>query len=228
MNWETFYLICFATGFLFSVFSFLGGAFNLHLPKFFHLGHGFGGHGHVGVGHGHGTLGHGHGSVVKHGAGPRAAKGQHFSFFNPMTLAAFLTWFGGTGYLLEHMRHMWVYAGLAISTLAGLAGASLVFWFVAKFLMAHDYSLDPLDFEMVGVLGYVCSSIREGGTGEIIFTQQDIRRVCAARCEESGCFLNKGTEVVVTRYDRGVAYVRPWDELAGTGEALASHERITE
>ena len=26
----------------------------------------------------------------------------------------------------------------------------------------------------------------------------------------------KGTEVVVTRYERGIAYVRPWDELANS------------
>ncbi|HLJ26431.1 MAG TPA: NfeD family protein [Candidatus Angelobacter sp.] len=225
MSWELFYLICFAVGFLFSVLSFLGGATRLHLhvPKHLHFG-GMGhapAHGHFGgpapASHapGHGTPAKGH------------AKGAHFSFFNPMTLAAFLTWFGGTGYLLERFRHIWVFTGLVLSSLAGVAGASIVFWFVAKVLMANERELDPLDYEMVGVLGKVSSSIRSAGTGEIIFSQEGVRRPCAARCE-TGESLAKGVEVVVTRYERGIAYVRPWDELADSAGITATQEQTRE
>ena len=38
--------------------------------------------------------------------------------------------------------------------------------------------------------------------------------VSGARAE-SGTAIPKGVEVVVTRYEKGIAYVRPWDELAG-------------
>lgn len=210
MTWELFYLICFIAGFLFSVFSFLGGMTRLHLhvPKHVHVG-GLGhapAHGHFG-GHapGHGTTTHGHAKS--------SVKGGHFSVFNPMTFAAFLTWFGGTGYLLEHWRHIWVFAGLILSSATGVLGSAIVFWFVAKVLMKNEHDLDPLDYEMVGVLGRVSSSIRSGGTGEIVFTQEGVRRPCAAR-SENGESLGKGMEVVVTRYEHGVAYVRPWDELA--------------
>src|SRR5947207_8057071 len=180
MNWEMFYLICFAAGFMFSVLSFLGGAFHLHVPKFLHLGGHSIGHAPSGAGHGHAPAGAAHGQ----GGTPKATvtssgHGQHFSFFNPLTSAAFLTWFGGTGYLLVHLRHIWVFAGLGLSLAAGLAGASIVFWFVGKVLMADERELDPLDFEMTGVLGYVSSSVRSGGTGEMIFTQQGVRRTCA-------------------------------------------------
>ena len=44
-----------------------------------------------------------------------------------MTIAVFLAWFGGTGYLLVHLRHIWVFAGLALRPRAGLVGAGLVF-----------------------------------------------------------------------------------------------------
>jgi hypothetical protein len=74
--------------------------------------------------------------------------------------------------------------------------------------------MDPADYEMAGVLGRVSSSIREGGTGEIIYTQMGTRRVCAARCDEGGA-LAKGTEVMVTRYEKGIAYVRLWSEMSG-------------
>lgn len=230
MSWETFYLICFAGGFLFSVLSFLSGTLSLHLhvPKFMGLGHGgnggldAGGGGQVHGVAGHGTAGHGvagQGTSGHHGAAH--AHGPHFSIFNPITLAAFLTWFGGTGYLLVHLRHVWIFTGLLLSTGAGLMGAAIVFWFVAKVLMANEKALDPLDYEMVGVLGKVSSSIRSGGTGEIIFSQEGVRRPCAARCESEES-LAKGVEVVVTRYEHGIAYVRPWQELADSAGITAT------
>ena len=220
MSLETFYLICFAGGFLFSVLSFLSGTLNVHLHGLGHGGHGMfhgtgGAHAH-GVG-GHGTAG-GH-----HGAVKAGAHGGHFSFFNPITIAAFMTWFGGTGYLLVHLRHIWVFAGLVVSTGAGLLGSAIVFWFVANVLMKNEKDLDPLDYEMVGVLGRVSSSVRSGGTGEMIFDQEGVRRTCAARCE-TGESLAKGLEVVVTRYERGVAYVRPWSELADSAGIAITQE----
>lgn len=136
-----------------------------------------------------------------------------------MTFAAFLTWFGGTGYLLVHLRHVWIFAGLVLASAAGLVAASVVFLFVAKVLMAHDKDLDPLDYEMVGVLGRVSVSVRPGGTGEIIFDQEGVRKPCAAR-SENGAALAKGEEVIVTRYERGVAYVRRWEELANPDQTV--------
>ncbi|HJX83586.1 MAG TPA: hypothetical protein VJ723_04500, partial [Candidatus Angelobacter sp.] len=133
MNWELFYLVCFVVGFTFSVFSFVGGLGRLHLhfPKHLHFGGGGGGHvsGHVGSA---GHVGHvaGHGAHASQPGVKGTVRGAHFPIFNPMTLAAFLTWFGGTGYLLEHLRHIWVFAGLALAFLAGAVGATIVFLFV--------------------------------------------------------------------------------------------------
>lgn len=231
MSWELFYLICFAAGFLFSVFSFLSGTLSvhLHLPHFLHFGNG--GHG---VGHGGGgglhTVGPHAPSGAAHaptGSTHAAAHGPHFSFLNPITSAAFLTWFGATGYLLVHLRHIWAFAGVVLSSMAGVAGAAVVFWFVAKVLMANERALDPVDYEMVGVLGRVSSSIRPGGTGEIIFDQEGVRRPCAAR-SESGESLPRGVEVVVTRFERGIAYVRAWDELADSAGIATRHEGTSE
>ena len=230
MTWELFYLICFAVGFLFSVLSFLAGTLHVPLPKHFHFHFGGLGHapGHGPVAHGpisgHARVGHapGHGTAAKGHVKSRAG-GSEFPLVNPMTMAAFLTWFGGTGYLLERFSHIWIFAGLALSTVAGLIGASIVFWFVAKVLMRNERDLDPLDYEMVGVLGKVSSSIRGEGTGEIIFTQEGVRRPCAAR-SETGESLPKGLEVMVSRYERGIAYVRPWDELADSAGMTATKE----
>jgi hypothetical protein len=40
---------------------------------------------------------------------------------------------------------------------------------------------------------------------------------------ENGLAIAKGVEVVVTRYDRGIAYVRPWDEVSETRSSDVSN-----
>jgi hypothetical protein len=45
-----------------------------------------------------------------------------------------------------------------------------------------------------------------------IYSQAGTRRICGARSENC-CALQKGAEIVVTRYDKGIAYVRLWDEM---------------
>ncbi len=206
MTWAQFYLICFAVGFAFSLLSFLLGGFHWHLPD--GLG---GGHMHVHP-HVH-VLPHAH---VGHGAG-HVHGGSDISFLNPVTLAAFLAWFGGTGYLLTRYSTLWFLVGLLIALAVGLVGAAIIFSFLTRVLMSKEENLDPADFEMVGVLGRTSLPIREGGTGEIIYSQAGTRRTCGARAED-GSAVPKGTEVVVTRYERGIAYVRLWSELAGEEE----------
>ena len=219
-TWSDFYLICFAVGFCFSFFSFVfGGARfgRLHVPHFH--GHGVP---HVGVGYGaggHAPVGAGHAPAAAHGqAAPQAGGGKatrsSVSPFNPPTLAAFLAWFGGTGYLLTRFSTLWVGLGLIVSVVSGLAGGGIIFLFLTRVLISEGENLDPADYDMVGVLGKLAVSIREGGTGELIYSQAGTRRVCGARSED-GSAMAKGTEVVVTRYDKGIAYVRLWSELSG-------------
>lgn len=187
MSWETFYFFCFCIGFLCSLVSFLAGSAHLHL----HLPKGL--HGHAG-----------------HGPG---GKGSSASPINFGTIAAFLAWFGGTGYLLSRYSSIWALLALGLAFVSGLGGAAAVFWFLFKVLLAHERDLDPADYEMVGVLGRLSSVVRENGTGEMIFSQDGVRRAASARSED-GQAIAKGVEVVVTRYERGIAYVRPWDEIA--------------
>ena len=142
-----------------------------------------------------------------HGGG----HGSNMPLFNVGTIAAFLAWFGGTGYLLEHVYGVWFAAALAVSTLSGIGAASVVFWFLAKVLMKHDHALDPADYRMYGVLGRITSPIRAGGTGELTYSQEGTRRAAGARSED-GDAIPKGTEVIVTRYEKGIAYVRRWED----------------
>ena len=203
MNWETFYLSCFVIGFTLSVISLLSGFHRFHLPGHLHLHHG----GIGGLHHGGAHLPAGH--AVGHGS----ARPGH-SPFDFSTLMAFLAWFGGSGYLLVRYSNIWVVLALGIATLSGLGGGAIVFWFTVKVLLAHEAVLDPADYVMTGVLGKVSVSIRPNGTGEIIYSQAGTRHTCGARSED-GTPIARGSEVVVERYERGIAYVRAWEDMAG-------------
>jgi hypothetical protein len=99
--------------------------------------------------------------------------------------------------------------------LGGLLGGGAIYLFLSKVLTSADENLGAEEFGMVGVLGRLSMPIREGGTGELIYSQGGTRRTCGARAEDAGAALSKGSEVLVTRYEKGLAYVRLWDELAG-------------
>jgi membrane protein implicated in regulation of membrane protease activity len=195
MTWADFYLICFLLGLALSLLSVLTGSGHLHLP-------------HVHVPHMHAHL--------------HTPEAEGVPWLNFGTMTAFLAWFGGTGYLLERFYAVWFLVALAIAVLSGLGGAAIVFWFLAK-LASDDEGLDPADYEMIGVLGTLSIPIRAGGTGEIVFSQEGVRRVSGARSED-GTAIPKGVEVVVQRYEKGIAYVRRWEDMAGSAEDLAEKE----
>jgi membrane protein implicated in regulation of membrane protease activity len=131
--------------------------------------------------------------------------------FNFGTITAFLAWFGGVGFLLTRFYSVGLIVATMAAVIAGLIGAAIVFLFLARVLGRNDRDLDPADFEMRGVLGRVSSTVRESGTGEMIFIQQGTRRGVPIRSEE-GQAIPKGTEVLVTRYESGIAYVREFNQ----------------
>jgi len=142
-----------------------------------------------------------HGLHIPHGHVPRGGGRAELPWLNFGTISAFLAWFGGAGYLLEH------YTTSGISWLswwrrsAGWA-PPVVFVFLAKVLMAHEAPLDPRITTWWGA-GEAELRIRDGGTGELVFSQEGTRHVAGARSED-GAAIPKGAEVVVTRYERAL------------------------
>ncbi len=193
---ENWYLVCFGVGLALSVLTFFGGVGHLQ------LGHFHGGHFHLG--HTHASHLHTHAGGHETGLSP----------LNGFTFMAFLCWFGGTGYLLCRFSPLWGVGVFAVAIISGLAGAAIIFWFLARVLLPRERALTTEDTEMTGVLARVSSPIREGGTGEIAYSQGGARRAAAAR-SDAGAAIARDVEVVVLRYERGIAYVRPWSELEG-------------
>ena len=195
MTWSDFYLLCFLVGFSLSVLSFLAGAFHFHLPFKMHLP--FHGAHHAGAGAAHGGL----------------RGGAQISWFNASSAMAFLAWFGGTGYLLTRHSHLLAMFSLLIATSAGLVAGWVVFRFMVKLVGSTDAPMKSEDYRLEGSLGTLSIPIRENGTGEIIFSLAGVRRCAGARTDD-GKPIERGAEVVIERYEKGIAYVKRWEEFS--------------
>jgi len=191
MTWPEIYLACFVIGLGLTVISFALSAvhlhFHVHVPFLHHL---------------HGPHAH-----LAHAA---QAHGVSASPLNFATATAFLAWFGGTGYLLTTQFGWLAVPAIVLASLAGFVAASVVFWVMVRLLWSPNENLRAADFEMLGVLGRLSNPIRDGGTGELIYSHGGTRHSCGARSAD-GAAIEKGVEVVVTAYERGIAYVRRWD-----------------
>ena len=188
MNWPALFLGCFLVGFLLSAMSFALGAVHAH----FHI--------HVPWGH------HLHGNVF-HAGNAHAIGPVNFA-----TFTAFLAWFGGTGYLLTTEFRWLAVPAVLLSVFVGLIGSTIVFWVMAHVLWSPDENMQSADYHMVGVLGTLTQPIRPGGIGELVYTQGRTRKSCGARSSD-GAAIEKGAEVVVTGYERGIASVKRYSDL---------------
>ena len=188
---ETVFVFCFAFGALFTAISTVLGMAHTSVPGA-DLGH----------------FGH-----LRHPPRLRFA-GSPAAFLNASSLLAFLTWFGAAGYVALRFGGWPVLAALALAALAGTLGALVLGLFLRK-VEAGEQVLDPRAFRLEGTLARVTVSVPAdgaGGAGEVIFVKAGRRRSEAAR-SASGVAIPRDTEVVILRYERGVALVQAWDEL---------------
>ncbi|HSZ16088.1 MAG TPA: NfeD family protein [Terracidiphilus sp.] len=208
MNWESLYLICFLVGLGLSAVSLLGG-----------MGH-FGGHLHVPhAAH----LPQGGAGGTSHPAGVGARGSANVPWWNAFSLMIFLCWFGAAGYLLTRYGSFVALVVLVLAALCGLAGGALVFLFLTRVLMPHERELTADETQVLGAVGHVSSAIRAGGTGEIVYEQLGARRSAPARAED-GEPIQKQEEVYVTRYEKGIAYVRRWEDALRASDPLSGTE----
>ena len=133
---------------------------------------------------------------------------------NPSTIMIFLTWFGAAGYITRVYSGVIAVLSLLIATLAGLLGGAAVHLFLVKFLWRGQRQLDPADYRIAGTLARVSSPIPAGRTGEIVYTLDGKQFVANAR-SAGGVALPLGAEVVIARYEGGIAYVEPWETWVG-------------
>jgi hypothetical protein len=238
----TIYLICFLAGVGFSALSML----SMFAHGFHHTGH-HGAHGHQAHAANHGHAQHAQvqaahaqnahaqqpaaaakaGNVVKATAGKAmehvaegADTGTPWLFrVNITGIVLFLAIFGGVGLLLEDKHQLTSLLAASIAGVSGLAGAAAVNRILGA-IISRERPLEPVTF--TGTLALVTMPIREGGgTGEIVYTIEGTRRCSGARSDD-GRGIGKGAEVVIVRYDKGIAYVAAFDEHS-QAPAITTH-----
>jgi hypothetical protein len=188
---NTLFVVCFIAGLGLSVSSFVSGLQHVTLFD---------------------NIFHGHRAIhlprfIRH-AGVKKARAS--SMINAAAITAFLTWFGGGGLLLERLTPFALPLIIGGAVVVGMSGGALINSAIGA-LTRRESTAQSLS--MIGVIARTVIPIREGdGTGEIVFTHAGTRRVAGAR-SESGRTVPKGTEVIVTRYEKGIAYVATWEEL---------------
>ena len=186
---------CFAFGLLFTVATFLLGG----------LG------GTESHGAAHGPI---NGLTAPHASAPAPAHGaNHVSPFSLSTLSAFLTWFGGAGYLLTRYSPLAALAVTITAAILGVVGAGIFFTVIARYIVPKLTVLNPEDFRIQGAIARVTSTIQPGGIGEVVYTLGGTRHADGAR-SESGAPIERGTQVVILRIEKGIAYVEPWATFA--------------
>ena len=185
---------CFAFGLLFTVVTFLLG--------------GLGGTASHGMAHGFWSGTASHSSAHASGTGV-----NHVSPFSLSTLSAFLTWFGAAGYLLTRYSPLAALAVTLTALIFGAIGGALFFTAIARFIVPRLTVLNPEDFRVEGAVARVTSTIQRGRIGEIVYTLGGTRHADGAR-SESGEAIEKGTQVVILRVEKGIAYVEPWARFA--------------
>jgi hypothetical protein len=188
-----------------------------------------------GIGHADVDLGHGgHGGDVGHGtdvggdvgsggldAADVSSHHTGASPFNMATILAFATWFSGAGYLLTGPIGLSFLTALVLSLVCGLTGSSIVFFVLTRVLLRGQTPyMRAEDYEPEGTIGRLTTGIRAGGTGELVYSKAGSRRVTSAR-SAMGAPIPRGTEVVIVRQERGVAYVEPFDQFIGSTDTEA-------
>jgi len=217
MTWESFYLACFLFGLLLSALSLLGGmghiGWHVHVPHVPHV---------PAVGH----VGHlPHAGHLPQSGGLRTAQGSAtVPWWNAFSIMIFLCWFGAAGCLLTRYGGFVAGVVLLLAVLCGLAGGTIVFFFLAKVLLPHERELTAEETAVVGAVGRVSAAIRPGGTGELVYEQMGARRSAPARADEGygdGVAIEKQEEVCVVRYEKGIAYVRRWEDVLGASDRFS-------
>jgi hypothetical protein len=158
-----------------------------------------------------------HGVHVPHAPanGAGAAGATTVPWWNGFSIMVFLCWFGAAGYLLTKYGTFVAGVVVLLAVIAGVAGGAIIFLFLNRVLLPHEHELTAYETEIVGAVGHVSSPIRAAGTGEILYKQLGAVVSAPARSED-GVDLSREEEVYVVRYEKGIAYVRRFEELVGS------------
>ena len=225
-----FFIACFLFGLLFLVATaLLGNLGHGHVGSHAvshqigpHVGHVSHVAGHVG-GHGVqsngqsvarvGNAGHaGHASTNQHAAGTGL---NLLTYINPTSIVLFLLGFGFFGYIFHATASLALPLALVLAIVSGLVIATILLLALSRVFRDSESETEQDVSDRVGLLGKVSIPIQENGLGEILYVSPGGMRKSIPAKSTDGRRLERGQEVVVINYERGVAEVDTWEHFTG-------------
>lgn len=126
---------------------------------------------------------------------------------SPITIATFITTFGGVGLILNNLTSINPVLGAFLSALAGLGLAGVAFLIYTRVLVAAQGSSEVRMGELVGQVAEVIAPIPEGKVGEVAFIARGARMRSPARSED-GQPIPRGAMVEIVKEAGNVVVVR--------------------
>ena len=129
---------------------------------------------------------------------------------SPITIATFITVFGGVGVITTQLFNVSPGWSLVISLVSGLASGGLMYLFYSQFLIRSQGSSEVSRGELVGLQAEVTVPIGEGTTGQVSYLTKSGRMSSMARSTD-GRPIRRGQIVTIVRTVGPQVLVRPLD-----------------
>jgi len=127
---------------------------------------------------------------------------------SPITIATFITTFGGVGLLSNNLFPFSQIIGLFIATVSGVLLSGSVFMLYAWAIKEVQGSSEVQVGEMVGLTGEVIAPIPEDNVGEIVLVVRGMRARSTARSAD-GKAISRGTMIEIMEEVGNAVIVRP-------------------
>jgi hypothetical protein len=127
---------------------------------------------------------------------------------SPITVATFVTTFGGLGVLSTQLFGLDPRLGLLLATGGALGTASLMYLFVSQFLIRSQASSELRRGELIGMQGEVTVPIGESAPGQVAYLTKSGRMSSMARSVD-GSAIPRGQFVTIVRTIGPQVLVKP-------------------
>jgi membrane protein implicated in regulation of membrane protease activity len=126
---------------------------------------------------------------------------------SPITIATFITTFGGVGVIMNNVTHFVPAVGVLVAAVSGLAVAGAVFLLYARVATTVQSSSEVQMGELVGMTAEVIAPIPEGNVGEVVLVARGARIRSSARSVD-GQAIPRGAMVEIVEEAGNVVIVQ--------------------
>lgn len=127
---------------------------------------------------------------------------------SPITVATFVTTFGGIGIISTQFFDADVRMSLVAATLTGLVTAAAMYFFVTKFLIGSQSSSEVRRSELLGLEAEVSVPIGAATAGQVVYITKSGRMISTAR-SATGEPIGRGESVRIVRVSGPQVLVQP-------------------